>query len=61
MLSSQDDFSTHLRHSQILKRVHVKSKLRECEKLFFFLSSDSVKFVNPLICNAKQINGLVSI
>ena len=42
MLISQSGFSNHLRHPSILKCIHVKSKLREREKLFSFFSSDSV-------------------
>ena len=42
MLISQSGFSNNLRHIEILKRTHEKSKLREREKLFSFFSSDSV-------------------
>ena len=45
MLISQTDFSNHLRHSEMLKCIHVKSKLGERENLFSFFTSDSVNLL----------------
>ena len=49
MLISQSGFPNDLRHPKILKCIHVKSKLREREKLFSFLSSDSMNLLLSVV------------
>ena len=49
VLISQSVLSSHLGHSEILKCIHVKSKLDERENLFSFFTSDSVNLLISVV------------